>query len=198
MPRACRTLQTIRRGLDTQPPPTDLPSVNKIPLRVEGGYHVVVETPRGSGNKLKWNPKLGTFVWSRPLAAGIAYPFDWGFFPATRAPDGDPLDAFVLTDAPTFPGVVIECRPVAVLELEQNQKNRKGRHRNDRVLMVPLKAPRHDRVRDLADLPLRLREEFQQFFIATTLGEGKDAKILGWSGAATARRLIERSARRRA
>ena len=159
---------------------------------------MVVETPRGSGNKLKYDPKLRVFLWSRPLATGLAYPFEWGFFPGTRAPDGDPLDAFVLTDAPTYPGIVIECRPVAVLELEQNKKKHKGRERNDRVLMIPLKAPRHDAMRDLGDVPERLREEMEQFFVAATFGENKDPKILGWKGATAARNLIERSARRRA
>ena len=172
--------------------------MNKIALRTEGGYRVIVETPRGSGNKLKYDPKLRVFMWSRPLAVGLVYPFEWGFFPGTRAPDGDPLDAFVLTDAPTFPGILIECRPVAVLELEQNKKGKQGRERNDRVLVIPLKAPRYDGMRDLADVPQRLREEMEQFFVAATFGEGKDAKILGWNGATAAKSLIERSARRRA
>jgi inorganic pyrophosphatase len=172
--------------------------VNKIALRTEGGYHVIVETPRGSGNKLKYDPKLRAFMWSRPLVLGLTYPFEWGFFPGTIAPDGDPLDAFVLTDAPTFPGIVIECRPVAVLELEQNVKKQKGRERNDRVLVLPLKAPRHDSIRDLGDVPERVRQEVEQFFLAATFGEDKDAKILGWKGATAARSLIERSARRRA
>jgi inorganic pyrophosphatase len=170
----------------------------QIPLRTEGGYHVVIESPRGSGNKIKYDPDLDAFLWSRPLALGLSYPFDWGFFPQTIAPDGDPLDAFVLVDAPTFPGLVIPSRPVAVLELEQNSKKRKRRERNDRVLMVPLKAPRSDGLRDLADLPVRQREEMEQFFVAATFGEGKEAKILGWKGAREAEQLISRCARRRA
>jgi len=170
----------------------------QIPLRTEGGYHVIIESPRGSGNKIKYDPDLRAFLWSRPLALGLSYPFDWGFFPQTIAPDGDPLDAFVLVDAPTFPGLVIPCRPVAVLELEQNSKTRKRRERNDRVLVVPLKAPRSDGLRDLADLPVRQREEMEQFFVAATFGEGKDPKILGWKGAREAEQLISSSARRRA
>ena len=170
----------------------------QIPLQTEGGYHVIVETPRGSANKLKYEPDLRVFMWSRPLALGLSYPFDWGFFPQTLAPDGDPLDAFVLVDAPTFPGLVIPCRPVAVMELEQNKKQKKGRERNDRVLVVPLKAPRSDGLRDLADLSVRQREEMEQFFVAATFGENKDAKILGWKGAREAEKLISRCALRRA
>ena len=92
-----------------------------LPPRDEAGaLLVVVECPRGSQVKLKYSPGLGTFVLSRPLAAGVAYPYDWGFVPGTQAADGDPVDAMVLLDAATFPGVVVCCRPLAVLELEQN------------------------------------------------------------------------------
>ena len=168
---------------------------DRIPLRADQGYHVVVESPRGSGNKLKWDPELRAFKWSRPLALGVSYPFDWGFFPHTRAPDGDPLDAFVLTDAPTFPGVVIPCRPVAVLELEQNRKNKPGRERNDRVLVLPVKAPRGDAIRDLKDLSQRLRQEIEAFFLHTTLHSEKHARISGWGDAKAALASIRRAAR---
>ena len=66
--------------------------------------------------------------------AGLSYPYDWGFIPSTKANDGDPLDVLIIHDAQTFPGVVLRCRPVGILEVEQ-QAGQEGK--NDRVFAVP-------------------------------------------------------------
>jgi inorganic pyrophosphatase len=156
-----------------------------LPIRDDSGaLHVVVETPGGSHNKLKYSRELGTFVLSRPLTLGIAYPFDWGFVPSTRAADGDPIDAMILSDAPTYPGVVVCCRPLAVLEVEQNAKTG-GRERNDRIVAEPVSAHRPS-----ATLTERVRQELEAFFMATTTLEGKDLRLLGWRGADAADALI--------
>src|SRR5438105_14829717 len=114
-----------------------------LPARSKtGAFHVVVESPRGSRVKIKYDPNLGAFTFSRPLVKGLSYPYDWGFIPGTAAPDGDPLDAMVFSDAPTFPGVVIECRALGVIRLKQNRKTAKGRERNARLIAIPIKMPR--------------------------------------------------------
>ena len=92
-----------------------------------GLIHVVVESPAGATNKIKHEPGLGAFVLSRPLPLGMSYPHDWGFVPGTRAPDGDPLDALVLNEGTTYPGLIITARPIGVLRLEQNRKKRRAR-----------------------------------------------------------------------
>jgi inorganic pyrophosphatase len=153
---------------------------------------VVIESPAGSRVKLKYAPDVGAFVLSRPLATGLTYPFDWGFVPGTRAADGDPLDAMVLHDAPTYPGVIVSCRPLAVLEVEQNAKEGGGRQRNDRIIVEPLAVRRR-----IGRLSRRLKQELETFFLAVTELEGKDLKILAWQGVAAADRLIDRSRRSR-
>ena len=76
----------------------------------DGGVHVVLETPRGSRAKLDYDPKLKTFTLSKSLLAGLTYPYDWGFVPATICEDGDPLDVMVIHEAATFPGLVLTCK----------------------------------------------------------------------------------------
>jgi inorganic pyrophosphatase len=94
----------------------------------------VVETPRGSRAKLKFDVKLGIFTLAKPLLAGLTYPYDWGFIPSTRAEDGDPLDVLIIHDAATYPGLVLKCRPIGVLEVAQSTKQKK--ERNDRIFAV--------------------------------------------------------------
>lgn len=87
----------------------------------------VVETPRGSTCKLDFDADLRVFTLAKPLMAGLTYPYDWGFIPSTKAEDGDPLDVLIIHDAQTYPGVVLRCRPVGILELQQKSKGKKCR-----------------------------------------------------------------------
>ncbi len=163
-------------------------------------FHVVVETPRGSTLKLKYEPRWEAMSVSRPLPLGVIYPFDWGFVPSTQADDGDPLDAMLLWDVPSFPGVVIPCRAVAVLNVEQNRTNHdpSERIRNDRIMCLPIAARREHGITDLASLAARVRQELEQFAVAATALEGKDARVIGWGDAAAALGLVHESATRSA
>ncbi len=168
-----------------------------LPARsAHGGINVVVETPRGATGKFKFDEASGLFRFSRPLPAGITYPFDWGFVPGTRAADGDPLDAMVIWDGGSYPGVLVECRPLGAIKVEQTSRAHGDRERNDRLLVVPLKAPRQDGLRDVGSLSPRVREELEHFFTAVVAFEGKGLAILGWAGAADADALVDTSINR--
>jgi inorganic pyrophosphatase len=147
-------------------------------------FHVVVESPRGAIVKLKYSPELGAMTISRPLVLGVTYPCDWGFVPSTKGPDGDPIDAAVWWDVTTYPGVVIPCRALSVVRVEQKKVDSTARIRNDRVVAVPVAARRE------AGLTTRIRREIEQFFLAATALEGKDPQILGWSDSEAALALI--------
>ena len=84
------------------------------PFAIDDLIHVVVESPRGSTVKLKYEPALQVISISRPLSLGQMFPYDWGFVPGTRGADGDPLDAVVLWDVATYPGVLIPCHPLSL------------------------------------------------------------------------------------
>jgi inorganic pyrophosphatase len=154
--------------------------------------NIVIESPRGSTLKLKYDPDLEAFSLSRPLVEGVMYPYDWGFVPSTLASDGDPLDAMVLWSHSSFPGVVLVCRLIGTLGVEQNSKRQPGRReRNDRVLALPVAAPGYAAIQDVSDLAQRTRDEIESFFLASTALEHKDIKFLGWSGAGAAYELVK-------
>jgi inorganic pyrophosphatase len=156
----------------------------------DGVLNVVVESPAGSTTKIKWDPKVRVFGLSRPLPLGVAYPHDWGFVPGTQGPDGDPIDALVLSEGTTFPGLMLAVRPIGVLRLEQNRKSGGGRERNDRIIAVLANGPRREHVHSVEQLSVRVREELERFFLDATFFEDKDAKVLGWAGPAEAWELI--------
>ena len=90
--------------------------LTKLSLWMSGDcVHVVVETPRLARVKLAYEPELECFVMSRALMLGLSFPYDWGFLPSTVGEDGDPLDALVMHDAPTSPGLVLRCRIAGAL-----------------------------------------------------------------------------------
>jgi inorganic pyrophosphatase len=159
-----------------------------------GQLRVVVEVPKGGRAKLKWNPELGVFEASRYLPAGLSYPFDWGFVPGTKAEDRDPLDALILGDVPTWPGVVIPCEPLGVLRLEQDTK--KGRReRNHRLIVRPAGASRLGEARDVRELPRALLDELEKFFLDAVFFTPKNAKARGWGGRGAAEKLVDKCVR---
>ena len=167
-------------------------SLSSLPAYSEdGAVNAVVEAPKGSLVKLKYEIKLGAFTVAHSLPLGLSYPFDWGFVPSTQA-DGDPLDILILHEASTYPGVVLPCQPLGVVEMDQEEKDGE-RERNDRVIVMPAW---HDRVGEFehpSDLPTRLKEEIEQFFLSTTFFTAKKPAILGWRGPKKASPIIKES-----
>jgi len=153
----------------------------------------IVESPRGSTLKLKYDAHQRVMALSRPLMLGLRYPYDWGFVPSTRGPDGDPLDAFVMWHASSYPGVVLACRPIGVLYVEQTNPKTHVRERNDRLALVPANAPRLDGVRSVFDFHERVRSELERFFLEAVAFEGKELKTLGWGGGEDALALVRAS-----
>ena len=161
---------------------------SRLPARREdGAIHVVVETTRGMSVKLKYEPKLGAFAFSRSLKPGLHYPHDWGLVPGTLGADGDPLDAMILYDVTGFPGLVVPCRAVAVLEVEQEEQGE--RFRNDRVLFAPANAPE-------PALGATEKRDLERFFCAAVAGTEKVLHVLGWRDADAAAAEVERSCQR--
>ena len=166
----------------------------KLPTWADKSHiYAVIETPRGSRVKLEFDPKLGAFTLSKPLLAGLTYPHDWGFVPSTKADDGDPLDVLVIHDAATYPGLVLKCKPIGVLEVLQSDKGKK--ERNDRLFAVPDRSPLEGDLQDIRRLPKRAVGELEKFFEATDALETKKLTFLGWHGPRRAIKAIKNASR---
>ena len=152
---------------------------------------VVIETPKGSRNKFKYDEELGCYRLNKVLPEGLGFPYDFGFVPRTKGEDGDPLDVLVLMDQPAYPGIVVESRIVGVIEAEQTEKGKTIR--NDRVLAVSVISHIHADIHEPKDLNSNMIEELEQFFVAYNREEGRKFKLLGVKGAKAAMKLIKKS-----
>src|SRR5580698_7676018 len=150
---------------------------------------VIIETPKGSRNKYAFDPEQRVFQLMKVLPAGMAFPYDFGFIPSTKAEDGDPTDVLVLMDEPAFPGVLVKCRVIGVIEGEQGKK-KKGQ-RNDRIVGVEEENHSYAHIKHVRDLGKRFVEELEEFFVNYHRHLGKKYRILDVKGPAEAWRRIE-------
>jgi len=168
--------------------PVRLPAVDSV-----DADHVVViiETPKGSRNKYAYDPDERIFALKTVLPAGMAFPYDFGFVPSTQGGDGDPLDVLVLMDEPAFPGCKLTCRIVGVIEGEQRGK--KTKDRNDRVVAVESGNHSYAHVKRIDDLGKRFERELEEFFVNYHRLSGKEYRILALKGPAAAGRCVKQA-----
>lgn len=157
----------------------------------DGCIHVVIEIPRGSRNKYEIDHETGRVFLDRRLFSATVYPADYGFIPDTLGDDGDPLDALVLLEDPTYPGVWVEVRPVGVMWMHDDAGG------DAKIICVPPSEPRWRDVHDLHDLPPELLAEIRHFFdVYKMLEPDKHSTTEGFEDAAAAWREIEASTER--
>jgi len=152
---------------------------------------VVVEIPRGSRNKYEMDKELGVIRLDRRLFSATVYPADYGFVPNTLAEDGDPLDALVLLQEPTFPGCLIKCRAIGMFRMTDEAGG------DDKVLCVPSTDPRLEHIRDINHVPKFDRLEIQHFFeVYKDLEPGKSVEGAEWVGRSEAEDEVRASFKR--
>jgi inorganic pyrophosphatase len=140
--------------------------------------------------KLEYDREIRLFTVSRGLPLGMVYPFDWGFLPGTMAADGDPVDALAIHPSTSYPGVLLPCRLLGMVELAQKDKNGRAEI-NNRVIATPAWHQALKGLQEARDLPRSVQEELERFFVAVTAFTGKKIKILGWASRGKAQRFIE-------
>jgi inorganic pyrophosphatase len=154
--------------------------------------NVVIETPKGSPSKFNLNEELGVFELGGVMPSGSMFPFDFGMVPGTKGDDGDPLDVLVLMDYPTFPGCLIRCRLIGIIEAKQTNKKKKKLESNDRMIAVAEKSNLHRDVRALSDLTPAVLDEIEHFFISYNAFKGQQFKVTRRGTPAQAEKALKR------
>jgi len=166
-----------------------------VPLghNVPDEFNVIIEIPKGSNNKYEIDKKTGLIALDRANYTSAPYPFDYGFVPQTLWEDNDPLDVVVLSTFPLFPGILVEVRPVAVMEMIDDGES------DYKIIAVPAGDRRWEDVQDLADLNRHKIREIQHFFETYKMLKKDDSivevKINGVKGKAEAIEAINKSIR---
>ena len=137
---------------------------------------VVIEIPMGQRNKYEMDHASGRIRLDRMLFTSTRYPADYGFIEDTLADDGDPLDALVLLDEPTFPGCLINCRVIGMFRMRDEMGN------DEKVLCVPATDPRMEHLQDIRHVPEFQRLEIQHFFeVYKAIEPGKSVQADAWA-----------------
>jgi len=153
-------------------------------------FNVVVEIPSGSQNTYEYDADLGAFKLDRVLFSPMHYPGDYGFVPQTLFTDGDPVDALVLVTFPTYPGIIVEVRPIGVLEfIDDGEEDHK-------LLCVPVNDIRYSTVNTMKDIAEPYLNEIAHFFKVYKELEGKTVDVKGWHGVDEAKKILLESIER--
>lgn len=145
---------------------------------------VFIEIPKGSRNKYEYDHEQNCIRLDRMLFSSMHYPADYGFIPKTLGQDGDPLDALVLLWEPTFPGCLIEARPIGLFKMTDE----KGP--DEKILCVPVKDPWWNYLKELDEVPPHLLREIEHFFTVYKDLEKKKVGVGGWAGREEAEKII--------
>lgn len=156
-------------------------------LQEETVLDIMIEIPKGSRNKYEYDKKLKRIRFDRTLFSAVHYPMDYGFILNTLAEDEDPLDAMVLLWEPTFPGCLIEAKPIGAFKMWDE----KGP--DEKVLCVPIHDPVWNYIESLDDVPPHLLKEIEHFFSIYKDLEKKKTGIEGWVGREETMRIIAES-----
>ena len=153
-------------------------------------FDVIIEIPKGSRNKYEFDKERGMIRYDRMIFSSMFYPSDYGFIPNTLAGDGDPLDVLVLVSEPTFPGCLIEVKPIGLFRM----RDEKGP--DAKILCVPVSDPIWNKVNTLDEINPHLKKEIEHFFQVYKDLEKKKVGIDGWEDREAALAVIEDSRRR--
>jgi len=149
--------------------------------------NVIIEVPKGSRNKYEYDTNIGCIQLDRVLYSPIHYPGDYGLIPQTLSKDGDPLDVLVMVGEPSFPGCIVQARPIGIFKMLD------GEEQDDKVLAVPASDPLYQDYLEIADIPQHFLAEVAHFFTVYKDLEGVRVTPLGWEGSESAQECISQA-----
>ena len=164
--------------------------IDMIPAgtNVPDSLNVIIEVPTGGEPvKYEFDKESGALFVDRILHTPMRYPANYGFVPHTLSPDGDPLDALVISRSPFIPGCVVRARPIAVLHLEDEHGG------DEKLVCVPddKTFPYYSDVAEAGDLPQIVLQQIEHFFTHyKDLEAEKWVRVGHWGGADDARKVI--------
>lgn len=182
----------VRKKRNSPTPKTRLSGKSKSPSLRHANmtFPVMIEIPKGSRNKYEYDKEKGLLKFDRMLFSAVHYPSDYGYILNTLARDGDPLDALVLVWEPTFPGCLIDAKPVGLFKMWDE----KGP--DEKILCVPVSDPLWNYIEDLSGVPPHMLKEIEHFFAIYKELEKKKTGVEGWEDRNEAVSVIVESQRR--
>lgn len=148
-------------------------------------FDVLIEIPKGSRNKYEYDFKLKKVRYDRMIFSSMHYPADYGFIPETLALDGDPLDVLVLVTESTFPGCVMEVKPIGVFHMADE----KGP--DEKIICVPVSDPIWNKLNNLEEMNPHQKKEIEHFFQVYKDLEQKKVDVGGWGDVKEAYEIID-------
>ena len=145
---------------------------------------VIVEIPKGSNNKYEVDKKTGLIALDRVMHTAQHFPFDYGFVPQTLWHDNDPVDVVLLTTYPLAPGILLQARPVAVMNMIDSGEA------DDKLIAVPCEDPRYDSVQDISDINPNTLKEIEHFYATYKKLQNKEVAVTGFKGRAEAEKVF--------
>ncbi len=161
----------------------------KIGEKFPEEINCIIEIPKGSHNKYEIDKETGLIKLDRANYGPAPYPFDYGFVPQTLWEDGDALDVILLTTYPIHPGILVNARPVAVMEMIDTGES------DYKIIAVPVADRRWENVKDLKDLNEHFLRETAHFFETIKQLKEKPAVVTinGFKGKTEAIETINKS-----
>jgi inorganic pyrophosphatase len=160
-----------------------------LPARAGYGLvNVIIDTPKGSRNKFKFDEQAKCFRLNRILPLGAAFPYDFGSIPGTLADDGDPLDVLVIADEASFVGCLLNAKLIGAVRAEQTEKGKTIR--NDRLLAVPVTSVNPAELSHIDELASARVAEIEHFFVSYNQAHGRHFRPTGHAGPDEAERVL--------
>jgi inorganic pyrophosphatase len=157
----------------------------------EKSVEIIVETPKGSRNKYRFDEQKKIMTLKKILPTGFSFPFDFGLIPGTKGEDGDPLDIIIITQQSIFPGCHVDCRIVGGIKAKQAENGKEIR--NDRFVAIPVCDDLYSSIENIDDLPKELVSEITDFFVAYRKHENVDFVPLSLLTSREVKKIIKSS-----